>query len=323
MPLLDINGLRVDFGSARKPQRAVDDFGLELNDGDVVGLVGESGSGKSVSMLALMGLIGWPGRVVARRMSFADLDLQHLSRRQRRHLLGRDLAMVFQEPTTSLNPCFTIGYQIAETLAAHDRVRGRERRQRVVELLREVRIPAPESRLSAFPHQLSGGMNQRVMIAMALACRPRLLIADEPTTALDVTVQAQILDLLMTVQGRSGMALILISHDFGLIAEATRRTMVMYAGQVVEERPTADILARPRHPYTRALLDALPQRAGARRLTAIPGTVPALSDRPAGCAFHPRCRSADDVCRRHQPTLEDDESGRIRCHFPLDAGGEP
>ncbi|MBK8174314.1 MAG: ABC transporter ATP-binding protein [Rhodospirillales bacterium] len=324
MSLVEVEGLQVDFGSPRHPLRAVEDFSLTVDEGEVIGLVGESGSGKSVSMLALMGLIGWPGRVTARRLRFAGADLDILSQRQRRRMLGRDMAMVFQEPTASLNPCFSIGYQIAETLAVHTHLPRRQRRRRVIELLRQVGIAAPEDRFGAFPHQLSGGMNQRVMIAMALACQPRLLICDEPTTALDVTVQSQILDLLLSLKQDIGMAMILVTHDLGVIARMARRVMVMYAGRVIEERPTAELLERPRHPYSQALLDALPERVATRgRLAAIPGTVPGLADRPSGCAFHPRCRYAGALCRSRMPMLDDDASGRVSCHTPLNSGGEP
>ncbi|MFO1118894.1 MAG: ABC transporter ATP-binding protein [Rhodospirillales bacterium] len=239
MALVDIEALRVDFGDAGRPLPAVEDFALSLDDGDVQGLVGESGSGKSVAMLALMGLLGPDARVTAGRLRLEGDDLLTQGPRARRRLLGRKMAMVFQDPIASLDPCFRIGTQIEETIARHERLTRRERRKRAVELLHSVGIPAPESRLAAFPHQLSGGMCQRVMIAIALACRPRLLIADEPTTALDVTVQAQIMDLLLDVQRRTGMALLLVSHDLALIAETTRRTSVMYAGRIVEERATA------------------------------------------------------------------------------------
>jgi dipeptide transport system ATP-binding protein len=242
------------------------------------------------------------------------------------------MAMVFQEPNASLNPCFSIGWQIAESLTAHRAVPRREVRARVVELLRQVGIPAPETRLGAFPHQLSGGMNQRVMIAMAIACNPRLLIADEPTTALDVTIQRQILALLPSLQSERGMGLVLITHDMGVIAETAHRVQVMYAGQMVEEANTARLFAAPRHPYTAALLDALPERAlperalGRGRLPTIPGVVPGIDDRPAGCLFNPRCRFADARCRTEAPPLDGPAGARARCHYPLGhdpAGQEP
>jgi len=320
MPLLDVRHLSIAFGAGEQP--VVDDFSLVLEEGEVVGIAGESGCGKTVSMLAIMGLIGWPGRITAGLMRFAGQDLSALSPRKRRSLLGRDLAMVFQEPKSSLNPCFTIGFQITETLAAHTGLGRRERRSRAVELLQQVGIPAPESRLRSFPHQLSSGMNQRVMIAIALACRPRLLIADEPTTALDVTVQAQILDLLLERQRETGMALLLVTHDLAVIAGTAARVLVMYAGKVVEEGPTREVFASPRHPYTQASLDALPERhAGHARLAALPGSVPGLDERPQGCSFHPRCRFAAGVCRRESPALLPAGHGLVRCHLPLAGDG--
>jgi len=314
MPLLDIKNLSVEFATRAGTFRAVDGIDLTIEPGEVVGIVGESGSGKSVTSLAAMGLIAHNGKVLADRMSFDGRDLLGLSDRERRQLNGKDIAMVFQEPMTSLNPCFTVGFQLSETLALHEGLRGAELKRRCVELLEQVGIPAPETRLDAFPHQLSGGMNQRVMIAIAIACNPRLLIADEPTTALDVTIQKQILDLLVDLQRRRGMALMLITHDMGVVAETAHRVLVMYAGQVVEDRPAADLFRDPRHPYTRALLDALPERAvGRRRLPTIPGVVPGISDRPPGCLFNPRCAYALDACRQGRPPLLPDGSGAVRC----------
>ncbi|HYH20503.1 MAG TPA: ABC transporter ATP-binding protein [Azospirillum sp.] len=321
MPLLDIKSLSVEFTTRAGTFRAVDGIDLTVEEGEVVGIVGESGSGKSVTSLAVMGLIPEPGRVVAERLSFVGRDLRTLSRGQRRALTGKDVAMVFQEPMTSLNPCFTVGFQLMESLKAHEGLSGRAVKRRAIELLEQVGIPAPESRLSAFPHQLSGGMNQRVMIAIAIACNPRLLIADEPTTALDVTIQKQILDLLVRLQKERGMALILITHDMGVVAETAHRVAVMYAGQVVETRAARDLFERPQHPYTGALLDALPERAlGRRRLPTIPGVVPGIADRPEGCLFNPRCRFAQADCRRLRPPLFPDPEGLARCYYPL--GGD-
>jgi dipeptide transport system ATP-binding protein len=291
---------------------------LTLDEGEVLGIVGESGSGKSVSMLALMGLVAYPGRVRAARMQFAGHDLMSLSDTGRRRLIGRDVAMIFQDPTTSLNPCFTVGFQLTETLRLHLRMDRRTARRRATELLEQVGIPAAASRLADFPHQLSGGMNQRVMIAMAIACNPRLLIADEPTTALDVTIQAQILDLLRGLQSERGMALVLVTHNMGVVAEMARRVAVMYAGQVVEERGADALFGAPQHPYTAALLAAMPERsAGEARLATIPGLVPGLYDRPEGCLFAPRCTYASDPSCQRRPELRPWEGGRIRCHFPL------
>jgi dipeptide transport system ATP-binding protein len=321
MALLDIQNLAVDFATARGRFRAVDGVDVQVEEGEILCIVGESGSGKSVSMLAAMGLIPWPGRVQADAMRFAGQDLLGISARQRRNLIGRDIAMVFQEPTTSLNPCYPVGWQIAESLRTHHVVPRAKLRDRVVELLDQVGIPDPGGRMNAFPHQLSGGMNQRVMIAMAIACNPRLLIADEPTTALDVTIQKQILDLLVDLQKRHGMALVLITHDMGVVAETAHRVQVMYAGQMVEEAATDTLFAAPRHPYTAALLDALPERAmGRARLPTIPGVVPGIDDRPSGCLFNPRCGRADALCVSTAPGLVGEVGARARCHWPLGAG---
>jgi dipeptide transport system ATP-binding protein len=243
-----------------------------------------------------------------------------MSDRERRKLTGKDVAMIFQEPTTSLNPCFTIGFQLTETLRLHEGMDNKAARRRAIELLEQVGIPAPESRLKAYPHQLSGGMNQRVMIAMAIACNPRLLIADEPTTALDVTIQAQILDLLLSLQKERGMALVLITHNMGVVAETAQRVMVMYAGQIMEERGATELFEAPQHPYTAALLAALPERSAGGRLATIPGVVPGLYDRPRGCLFSPRCAYATEHSRTIRPELRPWKGGQIRCHYPL---GDP
>ncbi len=327
-PLLEIRNLSVEFQTHRGPFRAVDSIDMTLDAGELLGVVGESGSGKSVTMLAVMGLIAWPGKVLADKLTFDGIDLLALSPRARRKIVGKDIAMIFQEPMTSLNPCFTVGFQIMEALKVHSGGTRAERKRRAVELLGQVGIPAPETRLAAFPHQLSGGMSQRVMIAMAIACNPRLLIADEPTTALDVTIQAQILDLLVSLQRDRDMALVLITHDMGVVAETAERVMVMYASQQVEEQPVASLFATPRHPYTAALLEALPERSEGRlRLNTIPGVVPGIGDRPTGCVFNPRCTYADDRCRAERPLLaplpgQTDSGKLVRCHYPL-AGGAP
>jgi dipeptide transport system ATP-binding protein len=269
-------------------------------------------------MLALMGLLPASASVSADVLTFDGRSLIGVDARERRRIVGKDMAMIFQEPMSSLNPCFTVGFQIMEVLGVHLGLSRGERRRRAIELLEAVGIPAAERRLKAFPHQMSGGMNQRVMIAMAIACNPRLLIADEPTTALDVTIQAQILDLLLQLQRERDMALVLITHDMGVVAETAGRVSVMYAGQQVEERAAAELFAAPRHPYTGALLDALPERAlGHSRLPTIPGVVPGAGDRPNGCLFHPRCRFAEADCRARAPRLEDDGAGRLRCFHLL------
>ncbi|MFV3129571.1 ABC transporter ATP-binding protein [Niveispirillum sp. KHB5.9] len=313
MPLLDIKDLSVTFATGRGPFRAVDGIDLSIEPGEVLGIVGESGSGKSVTSLAVLGLLADNASVTARTMAFDGQDLLTLHPKTRRRLNGGQVAMIFQEPMSSLNPCFTVGFQIGETLAQHEGLSGKALRKRSIDLLEQVGIPAPETRLSAFPHQLSGGMSQRVMIAMAIACNPRLLIADEPTTALDVTIQRQILDLLRDLQRQRGMAMILITHDMGVVAECAHRVQVMYAGQVVENRPADQLFDQPRHPYTAALLDALPERAvGRRRLPTIAGTVPGVGDRPAGCLFQPRCTLAEDRCGT-RPAVVPDGAGWTRC----------
>jgi len=318
MAFLQISDLSVEFPTANGVLRAVDQVSFELEEGEVLGVVGESGSGKSITMLALMGLVPFPGRVSASRLTFVGRDLLRIDDYERRRLTGKDISMIFQDPTTSLNPCFTIGFQLMEVLQLHERLDRSAARRRTIGLLEQVGIPAAESRLKAFPHQLSGGMSQRVMIAMALACNPRLLIADEPTTALDVTVQAQILELLQSLQRERGMALILISHNMGVVAEMARRIIVMYAGQIVEDRSAATLFESPEHPYTAALLAALPERGGVDgRLATIPGMIPGPYDRPEGCLFSPRCVCATDFSRSVRPELRAWHGGRIRCHYPL------
>ncbi|MEO8305513.1 MAG: ABC transporter ATP-binding protein [Betaproteobacteria bacterium] len=321
MALLEIEDLHVDFPSQGAVMRAVDGVSLSLDEGEVLGIVGESGSGKSVTMLALMGLVAYPGRVRAKALRFAGHDLLKASDAEHRKLIGKDVAMIFQDPTTSLNPCFTVGFQLCETLRLHLRMDRKTALHRATELLELVGIAAASSRLKDFPHQMSGGMNQRVMIAMAIACNPRLLIADEPTTALDVTIQAQILDLLRGLQKDRGMALVLVTHNMGVVAEMARRVAVMYAGQVLEERFADSLFAAPQHPYTAALLAAMPERSdGVSRLATIPGVVPGLYDRPAGCLFAPRCTYATDASCQRRPELRPWQDGQVRCHFPL---GDP
>ena len=316
MALLDIKNLTVEFKTANGWFRAVDNVSVTVDKGEVLAIVGESGSGKSVSMLAVMGLLPWTAKVTADRMQFEGQDLLSMSSKARRKIIGKDIAMIFQEPMSSLNPCFTVGFQITEALKAHLDMDRQARRRRAVELLTLVGIPAPEQRLSSFPHQLSGGMNQRVMIAMAIACSPKLLIADEPTTALDVTIQAQILELLVKLQKETGMGLVLITHSMGVVAETAERVSVQYAGQKVEEQPVTGLFNDPHHPYTAALLSALPERAKGRKLPSIPGVVPGQFDRPKGCLFAPRCELATDLCRNSVPMRV---AGTL-CHYPLRNG---
>ena len=320
MTLLDIRNLSVSFATRSGAFKAVDGVDISVAENEVLAIVGESGSGKSVAMLAVMGLLPFTAEVTADRMHFDGRDLRTLAPGARRKIAGKDMAMIFQEPMSSLNPCFTVGFQIGETLKTHLGMERRARKQRIVELLDEVGIPDPALRASAFPHQLSGGMSQRVMIAMALACRPKLLIADEPTTALDVTIQAQILDLLVSLRRQNGMALVLITHDMGVVAETADRVVVQYAGQQVEANSVRELFADPHHPYTAALLEALPERATQRRLPAIPGVVPGQFDRPPGCLFAPRCAFAFERCRREAPGPAQASRGRALCYTPLEHG---
>jgi len=316
--LLDIEGLTVEFPTLSGPFKAVDGVELAVEQGEVVAIVGESGSGKSVAMLAVMGLLPWTARVTAERLDFAGNNLLGLSAAGRRKIVGKDMAMIFQEPMTSLNPCFTIGFQLTEGIKVHEGGTRAERRRRAIELLDMVGIPSPAQRLGAFPHQLSGGMNQRVMIAMAIACNPRLLIADEPTTALDVTIQAQILELLGDLKSRLGMAVMLITHAMGVVAETAQRVVVMYAGKVIEEASVEQLFGRPLHPYTQGLIRSIPRvdRAATHktRLEAIAGVVPSLLNPPPGCRFAPRCRFAAPVCTEAVPPLREIEPGhKVAC----------
>ncbi|MBS9440311.1 dipeptide ABC transporter ATP-binding protein [Photorhabdus heterorhabditis] len=324
MALLNVEKLSVHFGDEEAPFRAVDRISYRVEQGQVVGIVGESGSGKSVSSLAVMGLIDYPGRVMADKLEFNQRDLTKISEKERRQLVGAEVAMIFQDPMTSLNPCYTVGYQIMEALKVHQGGNRRTRRQRSIDLLTLVGIPDPASRLDVYPHQLSGGMSQRVMIAMAIACRPKLLIADEPTTALDVTIQAQVIELLLELQQRENMALVLITHDLALVAEAAHHIIVMYAGQVVESGKASEIFRAPRHPYTQALLRALPEFATDKsRLASLSGVVPGKYDRPIGCLLNPRCPYASDYCRQAEPELKTVGERQVKCHMPLDDAGRP
>jgi dipeptide transport system ATP-binding protein len=312
--ILEIKNLSVDFDGFK----AVDDVELSLGQGRILGIVGESGSGKSVTQLALMGLIPYPGIVEADKLVFNGRDLLSMSKKKKRKITGKEIAMIFQEPMTSLNPCFTVEFQLTEALKIHEGGTKKQQRERAIELLKQVGIPAAKERMKSFPHQLSGGISQRVMIAMAIACNPTLLIADEPTTALDVTIQAQILDLLIDLQKKNNMALILITHDMAVIAETVEDVVVMYAGQVVEKNNANNIFTSPRHPYTQALLASLPERnVDSTRLPTIPGLVPGKYDRPTGCLFHPRCKFAKEKCKTTTPVLTREGDSAFRCHFPL------
>lgn len=322
--LLTVDKLSVHFGDEGTPFRAVDRISYSIKQGEVVGIVGESGSGKSVSSLALMGLIDFPGKVMADQLEFGGRNLLGISEKERRQIVGSEVAMIFQDPMTSLNPCYTVGFQIMEAIKVHQGGNKKTRRQRTIDLLNLVGIPDPASRLDVYPHQLSGGMSQRVMIAMAIACRPKLLIADEPTTALDVTIQAQIIELLLELQQKENMALLLITHDLALVAEAAHHIIVMYAGQVVETGKSSEIFSAPRHPYTQALLRSLPEFSTDKaRLQSLSGVVPGKYDRPQGCLLNPRCPYANDRCRKEEPALQGAPGRQSKCHYPLDDAGRP
>ena len=315
-PLLAVEDLKTWFFTRDGVVRAVDGVTFTVHPGETLAVVGESGCGKSVTSLSILRLIASPpGRVVGGRVMFEGRNLLELPEREMRDLRGNQISMIFQEPMTSLNPVLTIGRQIAEALTLHRGMRRAEALARAVEMLRLVDIPEAERRVGEYPHQLSGGMRQRVMIAMALACNPRLLIADEPTTALDVTIQAQILDLMRGLKEKTGAAIVLITHDLGVVAEMAQRVVVMYAGRKVEEAPVDALFARPRHPYTRGLLASIPRlgegSTSRRRLAEIPGMVPSLREAIAGCVFAPRCAYATERCRREYPPLEEKGGGHV------------
>ena len=314
--LLAIQGLQVYFRGNRRIARAVDGVSLEVGQAETVCLVGESGCGKTVSALTILGLIPRPpGEIVGGRVLFKGRDLLNMSEDEMQQIRGNRIAMVFQEPMTSLNPVFTIGDQIAEAIAAHENVSPVETRNRCVDLLTDVGIAAPEARLKDYPHQLSGGQRQRVMIAMALACHPELVIADEPTTALDVTVQAQILSLFDSLQKKRALSLLYITHDLGVVAKIADRIYVMYAGIIVEQADAPDIFHHPCHPYTKGLLASLPARGNrGKELHSIPGQVPDPADKPSGCPFHPRCDFAVAACHETLPEMCDEGTGHLsRC----------
>jgi oligopeptide/dipeptide ABC transporter ATP-binding protein len=314
--LLSIEDLRVGFGARGAEQMAVDGVNLTVARGEVLGVVGESGCGKSITALAVLGLVpDPPGRIVGGRILWRGRNLVGLGEGAMNAIRGNEISMIFQEPMTALNPLFTIGEQIAETVRVHERVTRAAARERALQLLTKVGISNPAQRLDQHPHELSGGMRQRVMIAMALACGPQLLIADEPTTALDVTIQAQILALLRDLQRETGMGVMLITHDLGVVAQVVDRIAVMYAGRVVEEGSVEAVFARPSHPYTRLLLQSIPVLDVEQdRLLTIAGMVPALANMPSGCRFHPRCPDARQVCRERAPAfVQIDPGHRAAC----------
>ncbi len=314
-PVVDVNGLGVSFATLRGRLPVLEDVSFSIQPGEIVGLVGESGSGKSVTALALMGLLGQEGRVDSGTISLDGQDLRALNNQQMLAIRGREISMVFQEPMTSLNPVYTVGFQIAEVLIEHFGQRRRAALAQAAELMKIVGIPDAHRRVHDYPHQLSGGMRQRVMIAMAMACQPKLLIADEPTTALDVTIQAQILDLLRELRDQFGTAVLMITHDMGVIASVVQRVIVMYAGHVVEVAPVEDLFSTPAHPYTRLLLRSIPRVQQKRaQLESISGTPPSPTGFPTGCRFHPRCPDALETCRGQLPALDGHGVDRaVRC----------
>jgi oligopeptide/dipeptide ABC transporter ATP-binding protein len=305
-PLLEVKSLRTSFFTESGEVRAVDGVSFSVAPGKLLGIVGESGSGKTASVLSIMRLLPESAKIIGGEVIFEDQDLLKLSEPEMRHVRGARIAMIFQEPMTSLNPVFTIGSQIGEAVRLHQQTNRAETRNRTIEALRMVGIADPERRISDYPHQLSGGMRQRVMIAMALSCNPRLLIADEPTTALDVTIQAQILDLIRELQMRLGLAVILVTHDLGIVSEYADDVTILYAARVMEQAPSAELFRNPLNPYTRGLLESIPGIEGnrSRRLQAIPGSIPSALNPPAGCRFHPRCTRAIPQCSAGEPPLE-------------------
>jgi peptide/nickel transport system ATP-binding protein len=317
-PLLEVRDLRVSFSTEDGVVHAVDGLSLEVPTGGVLGIVGESGSGKTVSMMAVMRLIRDPNATVEGEVLYRGRDLMRLSKGEMRSVRGREIAMIFQDPMTALTPVYTVGWQIAEQLRAHEQVARGQARTRVIDLLKEVGIPNAARRVDDYPHQFSGGMRQRVMIAMALACNPSLLIADEPTTALDVTIQAQILELMKRLRREHGSSIVLITHDMGVVADLAERVVVMYAGRVLEEAPKASLFRDPQHPYTWGLLGSMPRvdRPRVRRLAAIPGVPPSLLSPPTGCAFEPRCPHRFELCSTRPELLERVTPGRRdACHL--------
>ena len=313
-PLLQVEHLRVEFPTRRGRLVALDDVSFEIGDGEVLGMVGESGAGKSITGLAIIGLLEPPGRIAGGRILFAGERIDTMAEDRLRRIRGKRIGTIFQDPLTSLNPLYTIGRQLVETIATHTEASSDQARRQAIELLAEVGIPSPAERFEQYPHQFSGGMRQRVVIALALCANPRLVIADEPTTALDVSIQAQIIGLLRRLCREHGTAVMLITHDMSVIAETADRVAVMYAGRLVEVGPVRDVVKRPRHPYTVGLMGSIPSLSGtAARLTQIDGSMPRLHEIPAGCAFHPRCGHAFARCRDERPELIADGASWAAC----------
>jgi len=321
-PVLIVQNLTTSFRTDRGVVTAVDDVSFELYPGESLGVVGESGCGKTVTSKSIMRLLPEEVTIFGKqsRIEYEGKDLLTSSQSHMRYVRGNEIAMIFQEPMTALNPVFTVGWQLDEALKYHTKLSRKDRWQRAIEMMKLVEMPNAERRLNEYPHQLSGGMRQRVMIAIALCCEPKILIADEPTTALDVTIQAQILRLMAELQSKTGTAVLLVTHDLGVVAQTCDRVMVMYAGRVVESAPVNDIFQRPQHPYTKALLASIPQpgkRPESGRLPAIDGVVPSLFDLPKGCRFHDRCGFCEQKCIDEEPTLTTKDGRSFRCHFPV------
>ncbi len=313
--LLDIQGIKTYFFTEAGVVKAVDGVDFWVNRGETVGLVGESGSGKTVTALSAMGIVPKPGRVVEGSIRFEGEDLLGKTEDEMTNYLGPKMAMIFQDPTSSLNPVFTVESQLTEIIRRHSKVSKSEAEEKAVATLRMVGIPEPETRIREYPHQFSGGMKQRVCIARALTLEPVLLFADEPTTNLDVTIQAQVLDLMKQLRQKLGMSLVMITHDMGIVADMTERVTVLYAGRVAESAETRSLYKKPKHPYTEALLGAVPRLDKRKKLEIIPGNIPNLIDPPSGCRFHPRCKYAKDICKEKVPVLEEAESGHlVACH---------
>ncbi len=321
-PVLSVRDLVVEFATERGAVRAVNGVSFDVFGGDTLGIVGESGCGKTVTSLALLGLVpSPPGRIVSGEIRLGEVDIVGLNDRQMRQIRGRDIAMIFQEPMTALNPVFTVGQQMSEVLRRHRGLSKRQARTAAIEMLATVGIAAPENRVDEYPHQLSGGMRQRVMIAMALSCSPKILVADEPTTALDVTTQAQVMEQIVSLQSQFDMAVVLITHDLGVVAQTCERALIMYCGEVIEQAPVKQLFSAPRHPYTQGLLASIPRVRAARQsiLPTIPGRVPDLLDLPSGCLFADRCARVAARCRTERPKLSVDAASHcaVACHDPL------
>lgn len=322
--LLDIENLSISFDTMRGTLKAVRNLNFHVNEGETLGVVGESGCGKSISNLAIMGLLPHTATVEANKLNFNGQNLLTATEEEKRNIRGKDITMIFQDPMTSLNPSFTVGFQIEETLKYHQGGTKKELKEKALGLLDEVGIPDPQQRIKSYPHELSGGMSQRVMIAQAIACNPKLLIADEPTTALDVTIQSQILDLLLKLKEDHRMGLIFVTHDIGVVANISDRIQVMYAGEIIEAGKTSEVIKSPHHPYTEALFKSLPSyntvKAHREKLYSLPGLVPDLVNRPRGCQLHPRCEYADEQCQREVPPMIEAQNSMVKCLKPLTGG---